>query len=57
MVYVTNSSLSLICDFVIFTIPVAIISMIKLSKERKVMLAMVLLPGTSLCCGPVEGRW
>lgn len=42
----TNSSLSLVCDFVIFTIPIAIITMIKLSKERKVMLAMVLLPGT-----------
>lgn len=42
----TNSSLSLVCDFVIFTIPIAIITMIKLSKERKVMLAIVLLPGT-----------
>ncbi|KAF1345029.1 hypothetical protein BDV97DRAFT_379093 [Delphinella strobiligena] len=46
VVYVTNSALSLVCDFIIFTIPIAIITMIKLSKERKVMLAFVLLPGT-----------
>ena len=46
VVYVTNSSLSLVCDFVIFSIPIAIISNLKLSKERKIMLAFVLLPGT-----------
>ncbi|GAB7351578.1 hypothetical protein MBLNU459_g2201t1 [Dothideomycetes sp. NU459] len=46
VVYVTNSSLSLVCDFVIFSIPIAMISLLQLSRERKIMLAIVLLPGT-----------
>lgn len=42
----TNSALSLVCDFVIFAIPIAILCILKLSRERKIMLAFVLLPGT-----------
>lgn len=44
-VYVTNSGLSLVCDFVIFSIPVAMITLLKLSRSRKIMLAFVLMPG------------
>ncbi|KAF1356143.1 hypothetical protein BDV97DRAFT_364935 [Delphinella strobiligena] len=44
-VYVTNSGLSLVCDFVVFSIPLAMISLLKLSKSRKVMLVFVLMPG------------
>lgn len=44
-VYVTNSGLSLVCDFVVFTIPVVMITLLKLSRGRKIMLACVLMPG------------
>lgn len=42
----TNSALSLVCDLVTFSVPIFMISLLKLSNERKVMLAFVLLPGT-----------
>ncbi|KAL1311556.1 hypothetical protein AAFC00_001675 [Neodothiora populina] len=44
-VYVTNSGLSLVCDLIIFTIPAAMIWLLKLSRGRKIMLAMLLMPG------------
>jgi len=44
-VYVTNSGLSLVCDFVVFSIPIAMISLLKLSQGRKIMLAFILMPG------------
>ena len=47
-VYVTNSGLSVMCDLVIFSIPVAMISLLKLSEGRKIMLAFVLMPGVAV---------
>ena len=43
--YVTNSGLSLVCDIIVFSIPMAMISLLKLSHGRKIMLAFVLMPG------------
>lgn len=45
IVYLVNSSLSLVCDLVIFTIPAAMIKMLRLSRQRKICLSFVLLPG------------
>lgn len=47
-VYVTNSGLSLVCDLVLFSIPVAMIHLLKLSRGRKIMLAFVLMPGVAV---------
>ncbi|WPH01395.1 Hypothetical protein R9X50_00424000 [Acrodontium crateriforme] len=44
-VYSVNSSFSLICDLVIFTIPVLIIRSLHLSLKRKFQISLVLLPG------------
>jgi hypothetical protein len=44
-VYVTNSGLSLVCDMVLFTIPIAIISLLQGSVSKKIKLSFVLLPG------------
>lgn len=45
IVYSVNSSLSLVCDFVLFTIPVFIIKNLHINRKRKVQLSLVLLPG------------
>ncbi|TIA03920.1 hypothetical protein D6C82_01389 [Aureobasidium pullulans] len=45
IVYVSNSSLSLICDFVLFSIPIAMIAILQLPKGRKIVLSLVMLPG------------
>jgi hypothetical protein len=50
---VTNSGLSLINDLVLFSIPIAMISILQLPKSRKIVLSLVLLPGT-LVIGYVE---
>jgi len=47
-VYVTNSGLSLVCDLVVFSIPAAMITLLKLSHGRKVMLALLLMPGVAV---------
>lgn len=44
-VYVTNSVLSLVCDFVIFGIPATIISMVRRTNIKKWKLSLVLFPG------------
>ena len=44
-VYVTNSALSLVCDFVIFVIPAAIISSVRRTNIKKMRLSLVLFPG------------
>ena len=43
--YVTNSGLSLVCDLLLFTIPIAIISFLQLSVSKKIKLLFILLPG------------
>ncbi|KIV79507.1 hypothetical protein PV11_07065 [Exophiala sideris] len=45
VVYVTNSGISLICDMLLFGIPVAIIRFVKLSRKRKIGLALIFFPG------------
>ena len=44
-VYVTNSVVSVVCDLVLFVIPVAIISALRMSIRRKIQLSLVLMPG------------
>lgn len=39
------SALSLLCDVLLFGIPVAILSILKMSRKRKVQLAGILMPG------------
>jgi hypothetical protein len=45
VVYVVNSCVSLVCDFILFGIPVAMLWMLEISRKRKVQLAGILLPG------------
>lgn len=46
LVYSTNSAVSLVCDFFLFGIPIAMLKMLALSRKRRVQLACILLPGT-----------
>lgn len=45
LVYCTNSAVSLVCDFFLFGIPIAMLKMLALSRKRRVQLAGILLPG------------
>ncbi|KAK5115807.1 hypothetical protein LTR85_009401 [Meristemomyces frigidus] len=45
LVYVTNTVISLVCDMILFTIPTAILTLLKISLKRKLLLACVLMPG------------
>jgi len=45
LVYVTNTVISLVCDFLLFTIPSAILYLLKVPLKKKLMLAGVLMPG------------
>ncbi|KFY24561.1 hypothetical protein V493_05172 [Pseudogymnoascus sp. VKM F-4281 (FW-2241)] len=45
VVYITNSSISLVSDLVVFAIPAALVSMFKASRMRKFKLSLVLFPG------------
>ncbi|KAK1546171.1 hypothetical protein CPAR01_00138 [Colletotrichum paranaense] len=44
-VYGINSAVSLLCDFVLFGIPVAMLWMLEMTRKRKIQLACILLPG------------
>ena len=44
-VYSVNSTLSLICDLLIFTIPVLIIRSLQVPVKQKLQISLVLLPG------------
>lgn len=44
-VYGINSAVSLLCDFVLFGIPVAMLRMLEMTRKRKIQLACILLPG------------
>ncbi|KDN60026.1 hypothetical protein CSUB01_12185 [Colletotrichum sublineola] len=44
-VYGTNSAVSLLSDFVLFGIPIAMLRMLDMTRKRKVQLACILLPG------------
>ncbi|KFZ19482.1 hypothetical protein V501_00643 [Pseudogymnoascus sp. VKM F-4519 (FW-2642)] len=45
VVYITNSSISLVSDLVVFAIPAALVSMFRASLMRKFKLSLVLFPG------------
>ena len=45
LVYAVNSGLSVLCDLVMFAIPVGLIRTLTLSPRRKLHLYLVLLPG------------
>jgi len=45
VVYVVNSGVSLVCDFILFGIPVAMLWMLEIPRKRKVHLAGILMPG------------
>ncbi|KAL0934102.1 integral membrane protein pth11-like protein [Colletotrichum truncatum] len=45
-VYGINSAVSLLCDFVLFGIPIAMLRMLEMTRKRKIQLACILLPGT-----------
>ena len=45
LVYSVNSSVSLVCDFLLFGLPVAMLKSLNISKRKKIQLASILLPG------------
>ncbi|GAB0132551.1 hypothetical protein EsDP_00000984 [Epichloe bromicola] len=48
LVYSVNSSVSLVCDLLLFGIPVAMLRILEMPKKRKVQLALILLPGVGV---------
>ena len=44
-VYVTNSAISVVCDLILFALPAAIISSLRMSIISKIKLSMILMPG------------
>lgn len=53
LVYSVNSSISLVCDLLLFGIPLAMLKMLEMPRKRKVQLALILLPGIRLVSRPV----
>ncbi|KAJ0167203.1 hypothetical protein CTA2_3829 [Colletotrichum tanaceti] len=47
-VYGINSAVSLLCDFVLFGIPIAMLRMLDMPRKRKIQLACILLPGVGV---------
>ncbi|KAJ4321495.1 hypothetical protein N0V84_005298 [Fusarium piperis] len=45
LVYSVNSSVSLLCDFLLFGIPVVMLRVLEMPRKRKIQLACILLPG------------
>lgn len=45
VVYSVNSALSLLSDFLLFGIPIAMLWTLEMSRKRKIQLACILLPG------------
>ncbi|KAJ6438762.1 proteinrelated to integral membrane protein pth11 [Purpureocillium lavendulum] len=48
LVYSVNSSVSLLCDLLLFGIPVAMLRILEMPKKRKVQLGCILLPGIAV---------
>ncbi|KND86306.1 hypothetical protein TOPH_09062 [Tolypocladium ophioglossoides CBS 100239] len=48
LVYSVNSSLSLVCDLLLFGIPVAMLRILEIPRKRKIQLAGILLPGVAV---------
>lgn len=47
VVYVTNSVISLVCDFLLFGIPIAMLRILEMPRRRKIQLGCILLPGVA----------
>ncbi|KAK7423395.1 hypothetical protein QQZ08_009072 [Neonectria magnoliae] len=47
LVYSVNSSVSLICDLLVFGIPIVMLRVLEMPRRRKIQLACILLPGIS----------
>ncbi|EGX97040.1 hypothetical protein CCM_01699 [Cordyceps militaris CM01] len=45
LVYVVNSSVSLLCDLLIFGIPIAMLWTLEMTRRKKIQLGSILLPG------------
>ncbi|KAK2000334.1 hypothetical protein LX36DRAFT_709469 [Colletotrichum falcatum] len=63
-VYGINSAVSLLSDFVLFGIPIAMLRMLDMTRKRKIQLACILLPGVLVCAISVarlilviNGQW
>lgn len=48
VVYSVNSSVSLLCDLLLFGIPIAMLRSLEMSRKRKIQLAGILLPGIAV---------
>ncbi|KAH8651386.1 hypothetical protein BX600DRAFT_483779 [Xylariales sp. PMI_506] len=64
LVYSVNSAVSLLCDILLFGIPIAMLYILDMSRKRKTQLAMILLPGILVVAISVtrialvvEGQW
>lgn len=45
LVYSVNSSVSLLCDILLFGVPIAMLRVLEMPRKRKIQLACILLPG------------
>ncbi|TWU74927.1 hypothetical protein ED733_004797 [Metarhizium rileyi] len=45
VVYSVNSSVSFVCDLLLFGIPIAMLKILEMPRKRKIQLACILLPG------------
>lgn len=45
VVYSVNSSVSLVCDLLLFGIPIVMLRVLEMPRKRKIQLACILLPG------------
>ncbi|KAF4996304.1 hypothetical protein FGRMN_4555 [Fusarium graminum] len=64
MVYSVNSSVSLVCDLLLFGIPVVMLRVLEMPRRRKIQLGCILLPGVSVIAISItrlvfviEGQW
>lgn len=47
LVYSVNSAVSLLCDILLFGIPIVMLWILEMPRKRKIQLACILLPGTT----------
>ncbi|KAF5712594.1 integral membrane protein pth11 [Fusarium globosum] len=64
LVYSVNSSVSLVCDLLLFGIPVVMLRVLEMPRKRKIQLGCILLPGISVIgisitrlVFVIEGQW
>ncbi|KAF5022894.1 hypothetical protein F66182_5054 [Fusarium sp. NRRL 66182] len=64
LVYSVNSSVSLVCDLLLFGIPIVMLRVLEMPRKRKIQLACILLPGISVIAISIarlvlviEGQW